>query len=189
MVKTPAEKWKDTVIKYRQQCQKILKISNSVRYAGVINAYGRTLTGIVRSTLKPLLKSEQVKNEFFIISTLMTLRKTYAQKVGVLDFLLLSHPKVTILAFQRKNITYYISVDVKAKDIEKIILKIKKNFRTDYYPPVKGMFSVAESKNSFIAAAIIITETKICKERSLISMESLAPTNPPIKEPAAKSPA
>jgi len=34
--------------------------------------------------------------------------------------------KVTILAFQRKNITYYVSVDVKAKDIEKLILKFKK---------------------------------------------------------------
>ncbi len=75
MVKTPADKWKDTVIKYKKQCQNILKISNSIRYAGIINVYGRTLTGIVRPTLKPLLKSEQVKNEFFIISTLMSLRK------------------------------------------------------------------------------------------------------------------
>ena len=70
--------------------------------------------------------AEEVKNEFFIISTLMTLRKLYAQKVGVLDFLLLSHPKVTILAFQRKNITYYISIDVKTKNIENLVSKIKK---------------------------------------------------------------
>ena len=50
-----------------------------IRYAGVINAYGRTLTGIVRSNpnLKPMLKSEQVKNEFFIISTLMSIEKEH----------------------------------------------------------------------------------------------------------------
>ena len=75
MVKTPADKWKATITKYRKQCQKILKLSKNIRYAGVINNYGRTLTGIVRPNLKPLLKSEQVKNEFFIVSTLMSLRK------------------------------------------------------------------------------------------------------------------
>jgi len=84
------------------------------------------LTGIVRPGVIPLWTAEQVKNEFFIISTLMTLRKSYAQKVGALDFLLLSHPKVTILAFQRKNITYYVSVDAKAEDVKSLISKIKK---------------------------------------------------------------
>ncbi|MEK0367382.1 MAG: hypothetical protein QQN45_05565, partial [Nitrosopumilus sp.] len=81
MIKTPAEKWKDTIIKYRKQCQNILKLSNSIRYAGAINVYGRTLTGIIRPDLKPLLKSEQVKNEFFIISTLMSLRKNTSNTV------------------------------------------------------------------------------------------------------------
>lgn len=126
MADTPQQKWKSSIIAYRKKCQKILGISKSVRYAGVINEYGRTLTGIVKSGIIPLWNAEQVKNEFFIISTLMTLRKNYVQKVGALDYLLLSHPKVTILAFQRKNITYYISVDAKSKELEKLISKIKK---------------------------------------------------------------
>lgn len=126
MVKTPQQKWKEAIVSYRKKCQKILAISKSIRYAGIINEYGRTLTGLVRPNTIPLWSAEQVKNEFFIISTLMTLRKSYAQNVGILDFLLLSHPKVTILAFQRKNITYYISVDVKTKNIESLVSKIKK---------------------------------------------------------------
>jgi len=126
MVKTPQEKWKEAIVSYRKKCQKILAISKSIRYAGIINEYGRTLTGLVRPNTIPLWSAEQVKNEFFIISTLMTLRKSYAQNVGALDFLLLSHPKVTIFAFQRKNITYYISVDVKTKNIESLVSKIKK---------------------------------------------------------------
>jgi len=126
MIKTPQQKWKETIMSYRKQCQKILAISKSIRYAGIINEYGRTLTGLVRPNTIPLWSAEQVKNEFFIISTLMTLRKSYAQNVGTLDFLLLSHPKVTILAFQRKNITCYISVDVKTKNIESLVAKIKK---------------------------------------------------------------
>ena len=75
MVKTPADKWKDTVIKYRKQCQKILGISNNIRYAGIVNAYGRTLTGMIKPNLKPLLQSEDFKNELFVISTLISLRK------------------------------------------------------------------------------------------------------------------
>jgi hypothetical protein len=126
MVKTPQQKWKEAIVSYRKKCQKILSISKSIRYAGIINEYGRTLTGLVRPNTIPLWSAEQVKNEFFIISTLMTLRKSYTQNVGTLDFLLLSHPKVTILALQRKNITYYISVDVKTKNIEGLVSKIKK---------------------------------------------------------------
>jgi len=126
MIKTPADKWKDVVVKYRKQCQNILKISTSIRYAGVINVYGRTLTGIVRPDLKPLLKSEQVKNEFFIISTLMSLRKNTASTVGKLEHVILQHQKITIVILQKNDVTYYVSINRKEKGIEKIISLIKK---------------------------------------------------------------
>jgi len=126
MVKTPAEKWKDSIIGYRKKCQKIIEVSKSVRYAGVINAYGRTLAGIVRSDVKPLLKSEQIKNEFFILSTLMNLRKDSENAVGKLNFVLLEHQKVSIIIFQKSNMTFYVSIDRKEKDINSIISKIKK---------------------------------------------------------------
>lgn len=126
MVKTPAEKWKEIVIGYRKKCQQILKVSSSIRYAGVINAYGRTLTGIVRSDVKPLLKSEQVKNEFFILSTLMNLRKESANSIGKLNYVLLDHQKVSIIIFQKKDITFYVSIDAKDKNINSIVSKIKK---------------------------------------------------------------
>ena len=126
MVKTPAEKWKDTVINYRKKCQKIIQTSKSVRYAGVINQYGRTITGIVRSDIKPLLKSEQVKNEFFILSTLINLRKDSEKAVGKLNYVLLEHQKVSILILQKNNMTFYVSMDRKAKDIHENISKIKK---------------------------------------------------------------
>ena len=114
------------IINYRKQCQKILKISTSVRYAGVINVYGRTLTGIVNPNLKPLLKSEQVKNEFFIISTLISLRKNTANTVVKLEHIILQHQKITILVLQKNNITYYVSINRKEKGLEKIISLIKK---------------------------------------------------------------
>jgi len=126
MVKTPAEKWKATIIKYRKQCQNILKLSNSVRYAGVINVYGRTLTGIIAPNQKPLLKSEQIKNEFFIISTLMSLRKNSSNAIGRLEHMILQHQKITIVVLQKNDITYWVSINRKEKDIKKIIASIKK---------------------------------------------------------------
>ena len=126
MVKTPADKWKEAVIKYRKQCQNILKLSTNIRYAGIVNAYGRTITGIVKPSLKPLLKSEQVKNEFFIISTLMSLRKDTVGTVGKLEHVILQHQKVTIVILQKNNMTYYISINKKEKGLEKIISSIKK---------------------------------------------------------------
>jgi hypothetical protein len=126
MVKTPAEKWKDTIIKYRKQCQKILEISNSVRYAGVVNAYGRTLTGMIKPNLKPLLQSEDFKNELFVISTLISLRKDSVGTIGKLEHVVLQHQKITIVILQKNKITYYVSIDRKEKGLEKIISEIKK---------------------------------------------------------------
>ncbi|MCV0400643.1 MAG: hypothetical protein K5777_01475 [Nitrosopumilus sp.] len=126
MVKTPADKWKDTVMKFRKQCQKILEISPSIRYAGVVNAYGRTLTGMIKPNLKPLLQSENFKNELFVISTLISLRRESVDTIGKLEHVVLQHQKITILILQKNNITYYVSIDRKEKGLEKIISSIKK---------------------------------------------------------------
>ena len=81
---------------------------------------------MVRPNLKPLLKSEQVKNEFFILSTLVSLRKDTADSIGKLEHVLLQHQKVTILILQKNDVTYYVSINRKEKGLDKIILLIKK---------------------------------------------------------------
>ena len=126
MKKTPTDRWQNTITNYKKKCQNILKLSNNIRYAGVINAYGRTLTGVIKPNLKPLLKSEEVKNEFFIVSTLISLRQASDSSVGKLDYMLLKHSKVHIIILHKKEITFYISINPKEKNFEKIISKIKK---------------------------------------------------------------
>jgi len=126
MAKTPSEIWKDEITQYRKKCQTILQLSTSIRYVGIVNAYGRTLTGIVRPDIKPLLKSEQVKNEFFIISTLITLRRDAVNAMGKLEYVLLQHQKVSVVIFQKEEMTYYISIDKTEKNTDKIIELIKK---------------------------------------------------------------
>jgi len=126
MAKTPEQKWKETIIGYRKKCQKILDVSKNIRYVGVINEYGRTLTGIIRPGVKPLLKSDQVRNEFFIISTLMVLRKILDSSLGKLDVIIIKHQKVSIVACQKNKVTFYISVLEKEKEMDTLVLDIKK---------------------------------------------------------------
>ncbi len=124
MAKTPEQKWKETIIGYRKKCQKILNVSKNIRYVGVINEYGRTLTGMIRPGVKPLLKSDQARNEFFIISTLMAHRKILDSSLGKLDYIILKHQKVSIIAYQKNKVTFYISV--LEKELDTLIPEIKK---------------------------------------------------------------
>ena len=126
MKNTPTNRWQNTITNYKKKCQNILKLSNNIRYAGVINAYGRTLTGVIKPNLKPLLKSEEVKNEFFIVSTLISLRQASDSSVGKLDYILLKHSKVHIIILHKKEITFYISINPKEKNFEQLLSKIKK---------------------------------------------------------------
>ena len=126
MIKSPSDKWKNSILKYKKQCQSIIQISNNIRYVGVINNYGRTLTGVIKPNLKPLLKSEEVKQEFFIISTLFSLRKNGVNSLGKLNYIILKHSKVNVIVFQKKDITFYVSINSKEKSLDKIISLIKK---------------------------------------------------------------
>jgi len=126
MAKTPEQKWKESIRDYRKKCQQILNISKSIRYVGAINEYGRTLTGIIRPGINPLLKSEDAKNEFFIVSNLITLRNSQATVLGDLDYALLKHKKVILIIIPNRNATFYITIDINVKPISEIISKIKK---------------------------------------------------------------
>lgn len=123
---TPAEKWKDSIMKYKNKCKSVIKLSKNIRYVGVVNYYGRTLTGIIKPNVKPLMNSDIIKNELFIISTIITLRKESTMVVGKLDYILLRHQKISILIFQKTNVIYYVTIEKKEKNLDKIVESIKK---------------------------------------------------------------
>ncbi|HSB57813.1 MAG TPA: DUF6659 family protein [Nitrosopumilaceae archaeon] len=128
MTKTPNQKWTDEIVEHRKKCQGILLISPVIRYVGLINEYGRTLTGIIKQGTTPLLKPAQVRNEFFLISTLLSMRRNNHLAIGDMDYSIFKHKKVTLLAFSKKEGTYYISLDpnVSFDLLSEIIGKIKK---------------------------------------------------------------
>ena len=128
MTKTPNQKWVEEISAYRKKCQRILLISSSIRYVGLINEYGRTLTGIIKQGTNPLLKPGQVRNEFFLISTMLSMRSSNYSAIGDMDYAIFKHKKITLLAFRRKEGTYYISLDqnVTFDSLSEMISKIKK---------------------------------------------------------------
>ena len=123
---TPADRWKKIIVQYRKQCEKILGVSENIRYVGVINEYGRTLTGLFSPGMEPLLKPDALKNEFFITSVLMSMRIKTMKEIGKLEHVILQHQKITILILHKSDITFWISIDKKERDVAKIIDSVKK---------------------------------------------------------------
>ena len=125
MSKTPEQKWKESIVEYRKKCQKIVGSSKSIRYAGVINEFGRTLTGMIRPGLKPLLNPEDAKNEFFIISNLITLRNAQSKAFGAFDSAVIRHKNAIVVCIPSKKVVYYVSVNPTVKSIDETIRKVK----------------------------------------------------------------
>jgi hypothetical protein len=128
MQKTPDQKWKEQIIQYRKKCQSIVELSKSIRYVGLINEYGTTLTGILKPGLTTLLSREAARNEFFLVSTLLTMRNKASEALGKMDHVVFRHEKITVIAFQRKEGIYYISINKSTSPdaVVQIMLKIKK---------------------------------------------------------------
>jgi hypothetical protein len=126
--KTPNQRWSEEISKYKKKCQEILKISKSIRYVGLVNTYGRTLTGMIRPGTSILLKTESARNEFFLVSTLFSMRNKISSAIGNMDYAIFKHSMITLIVFQSKDGIYYISINknVTPENIAKLIMKIKR---------------------------------------------------------------
>ena len=127
-MRSPNQKWNEEISTYKKKCQRILDLSSSIRYVGLINQYGRTLTGIIRTGTGILLKSESARNEFFLVSTLFNMRNKIDAAIGKMNYATFKHDKVTLLVFQSKDGIYYVSLNSNITPVMtvKIISKIKK---------------------------------------------------------------
>ena len=113
--------------KNREKCSKILNLSAKIRYAGVINKFGRTLAGQLRSGIIPLLQADEVRNECFIEATRFQLRKNFESSIGKTEFTLTENEKVKTLILANQINYYYITIekDTTEPDLEKIIKAAK----------------------------------------------------------------
>jgi hypothetical protein len=128
MARTPADRWNEHVLRLRKECQAILEVSDTVRYAGAINKHGRTLTGIMRPGTRPLLTRDNARDEFFVISTMLGLRDSSSEDLGGFTHAVLYHRGIAVLVVLRDGITFYVSIDP-AADLDSIVTRIKERIR------------------------------------------------------------
>jgi hypothetical protein len=101
--------------KNRQLCRDILALSPKIRYAGILNKFGRTLAGQLRKGVVPLLKPDESRNEHFIEATRDRLRKDFEASIGNTEYTFTENEKVKILTLSNETNFFYITFD---KDID-----------------------------------------------------------------------
>ena len=114
---------------YHDKCIAFLNISEKIRYIGIINRFGRTLSGKLRKNVKPLLSPEQARDEHFIESMRQQLRNFYESSIGATIFSITKNELVTLILVPSKSddgVLYYVTVDrdVSLDEANDIINKI-----------------------------------------------------------------
>lgn len=115
--------------KNQEKCQSLLGISDKIRYAGILNKYGRTLAGKLRGDIKPLLNPEQARDERFIEAMRNHLRNSFESAIGKSLYTITKNEKVILILISSKtqDTYYYLTVekDVKLNEIEEILNEIE----------------------------------------------------------------
>jgi hypothetical protein len=116
---------------YKQECSNILAVSPRIRYAGIINKFGRTLAGGLRKGVVPLLKPDEARNEHFIEATRNQLRKNFEKSIGQEVYTLTENEKVKIITMSSEEYFYYVTVDKETptNEVMKIINDVQKLVR------------------------------------------------------------
>ncbi|HJS83478.1 MAG TPA: DUF6659 family protein [Nitrososphaera sp.] len=114
--------------KYKEKCNSIIAISPRIRYAGIINKFGRTLAGSLRKGVTPLLNPDEARNEYFIEATRSQLRKSLEKSIGKTEYSHTENERVRIVAIPTGDHFYYITIDkdTSASDLASIIEKTRK---------------------------------------------------------------
>ena len=121
----------DRIVELKEQCNELLKVSLKMRYAGITNAFGRTVAGKLKTGLVPLLRLEEARNEFFLHSMIFNFRKNCEQSIGPTELILLQSSKVNIVSFTKNGLIYYLTIErrISNDELNEIIEKVKEKIR------------------------------------------------------------
>lgn len=120
-------------IRNKENCQDLLLLSQKIRYVGMINNFGKTISGQLRSGLIPLLNVEQAVNEHFIEATRNQLRKAFDSTLGGTLYTLTVNEKVITLTFPLPSGGYYyitLDSDISKDDLAKLIDSLTQKINT-----------------------------------------------------------
>jgi hypothetical protein len=114
---------------YHEKCIAFLNISEKIRYVGIINRFGRTVSGKLRKNVKPLLSPEQARDEHFIESIRQQLRNSFESSIGKTMFSITKNEFVTLVLVPSKtndDVLYYLTIDkdVPIEEVNNIVNKV-----------------------------------------------------------------
>jgi len=119
----------DTKLSFHSKCVEFLSISDKIRYIGILNKFGRTISGKLRKDTKPLLSPDQARDEHFIESVRQQLRNSFDGSIGKTHYSITKNEFVILILIPSKNqdVLYYITTDKDATltDVNDIITKVK----------------------------------------------------------------
>ncbi|HYF99445.1 MAG TPA: hypothetical protein VD815_05095 [Candidatus Saccharimonadales bacterium] len=118
-----------TKLTYQNKCIEVLNISEKIRYIGILNKFGRTISGKLRKNTQPLLSPDQARDEHFIESVRQQLRNSFNTSIGKTLFSITKNEFVTLILIPSENqdVLYYITIDKDATftDLSNIITRVK----------------------------------------------------------------
>jgi hypothetical protein len=122
--------------KYKATCNEVLAISPRIRYAGIMNGFGRTLAGALRKGVVPMLKPEEARNEYFIEATRSQLRRNFEKSIGKAQYTFTENEKVKILTMSTEEHFFYITMDKETpqSEVAAIIDSVKKLLLQQHKP-------------------------------------------------------
>lgn len=114
--------------KYREKCSQIIAISPKIRYAGIMNKFGRTVAGTLRKGVVPMLRPEEAKSEYFIEAARIQMRKNFEGSIGRTEYSFTENQKVKIATVPIGENFVYITMekDTPMPEVARIIESVKK---------------------------------------------------------------
>lgn len=100
---------------FESVCQKIQKLSDKIRFAGVINDKGRLVAGGMKSGQQSLEDSKRDEMLFMELALRVRMRGEFNEDFGAVKFSLSYREKVIVMSFPIQNNILLVSAD---KDIE-----------------------------------------------------------------------
>jgi hypothetical protein len=111
----------------RKLCKQFLELSPKIRYVGLMNNFGRTISGQLRKGVIPLFSPDEARDENFLEATRNLLRKKFEKAIGRTRFTITENEKVKIVTIPITRGFFYITLekDTENEEILKIIESIK----------------------------------------------------------------
>ena len=125
MSNDPSARWRQAADSHAKLCKGILTISESIRYVGALNRYGRTVAGFIRPGAAPMLNREQAKNDFFILSAMLNLHTETESAIGKLEHILMRHEKVKMVIIPFGKVAYLVTIEGREPQYMRIVEDVK----------------------------------------------------------------